>query len=107
MMNQYQAKYKMYIISHRSFVSDYEGYGRGKMSGKRYCEWACLIRNYYGDIGLFGDPMYVIPFYSLLKGKIPLDLLLNVNTELFVKERVDKFKNDITYIEQIKKHSGV
>ena len=44
---------------------------------------------------------------SYLKGKIPLDLLLNVNTELFVKERVDKFKNDITYIEQIKKHSGV
>ena len=44
---------------------------------------------------------------SYLKGKIPLDLLLNVNTELFVKERVDEFKNDITYIEQIKKHSGV
>lgn len=65
MMNQYQAKYKMYIISHRSFVSGYEGYGHGKMSGKRYCEWGCLIRNYYGDIGLFGDPIYAIPFYSL------------------------------------------
>ena len=146
----FEPKYKMYIVSYKSFVSDYEGYGHGKMSGKRYCfkidsykkaillnidevinciadcaneycnwrfkvmpedeflkeyedykkkhlkdlenshfkygfngahlnvdnilnpskqkrycEWGCLIRNYYGDIGLFGDPIYAIPFYSL------------------------------------------
>ena len=146
----FEAKYKMYIMPHKSFVSEYERYGHGKMSGKRYCfkmdsykkaillnidevinciadcaneycnwrfkvmpedeflkeyedykkkylkdlershfaygfngarlnvdnilnppkqkrycEWGCLIRNYYGDIGLFGDPIYAIPFYSL------------------------------------------
>ena len=33
----FEPKYKMYIIPHKSFVSDYEGYGHKKMSGKRYC----------------------------------------------------------------------
>ena len=35
--DHFEPRYKMYIVSHRSFVSDFEGYGHGKMSGKRYC----------------------------------------------------------------------
>ena len=146
----FEAKYKMYIVPHKSFVSDYENYGRGKLSGKRYCfrmdshrkailmnveevincisdcanhycnfrfkilpedeflreyeeyklkhikdlkehtrrygfcgegfdidnilhqkkikkicSWGCLMRDYYGDVGIFGEPLNAIPFYSL------------------------------------------
>ena len=44
---------------------------------------------------------------SYLKDKIPLDLLLNVNTELFVKEHANKYKDSIPYISKIKKESGI
>ena len=145
----FEPKYKMYIIPHKAFVSDYESYGRMKMSGKRYCfrmdsfkmaillnieevinciadcaneycnwrfkiipedeflkefedyknkhlkdlegycyygfhgahmdidnilkqpkqkkycNWGCLMRYYYGEIGIFLNPVDAIPFYSL------------------------------------------
>ncbi|MBP3201802.1 MAG: hypothetical protein J6M39_09170 [Lachnospiraceae bacterium] len=146
----FEAKYKMYILPHKSFVSEYECYGHGKLSGKRYCfkmdsyknaillnieevinciadcaneycnwrfkvmpedeflkeyeeykkvhlkdlekshfvygfngahidvdnilkqpkrkrccQWGCLIRSYYGDYGIFGEPICAIPYYSL------------------------------------------
>lgn len=151
----FEPKYKMYIIPHKSFVSDYEGYGHEKMSGKRYCfqmgsykeailltveevvnciadcanrycnwrfkvmpedeflseyedykkshreelekshfrygfngdqidvdnilnqpkqkkqcQWGCLIREYYGDRGIFGDPLDAMPFYSLYSDSV-------------------------------------
>ena len=151
----FEPKYKMYIMQHKSFVSDYENYGHTKMSGKRYCfkmdsykmaillnveevinciadcaneycnwkfkilpedeflkeyedykkkhlkdlegyrhygfhgahididnifkqpkqkkycEWGCFLRQYYGDYGIFGDPMSAIPFYSLYNDRGP------------------------------------
>ena len=38
---------------------------------KKYCEWGCLIRNFYGDYGLFYDPISAIPFYSLYSDRGP------------------------------------
>ena len=146
----YEPKYKMYIVQHKGFITNYEMYGFSKCSGKRFCfqidtyknalllnveevinciadccnefcnwrykiipedeflieyekykethkdklehsksnygfyggrldidnilhqpkrkkcfEWGCLTRGYYGDRGLFGEPLDAIPYYSL------------------------------------------
>lgn len=44
---------------------------------------------------------------SYLKGKIPLDLLLNVNTTTFIQNQIDRYKDTIPYIESIKKSAGI
>ena len=44
---------------------------------------------------------------SYLKGKIPLDLLLNVNTTSFIQNQIDRYKDTIPYIESIKNDAGV
>ena len=44
---------------------------------------------------------------SYLKGKIPLDLLLNVNTTMFIQNQIDGYKDAIPYIEKIKKDAGI
>ena len=44
---------------------------------------------------------------SYLKGKIPLDLLLNVNTTTFIENQIDRYKDTIPYIESIKNDAGI
>ena len=193
----FESKYKMYIIPHKSFVSDYEGYGHKKMSGKRYCfrmdsykkaillnidevinciadcaneycnwrfkimpedefikeyeeykkihlkdlkrsnfvygfngahldidnilnppkqkkycEWGCFIRNFYGDYGLFYDPVSAIPFYSLYSDRGPYTSAIidykktdkGVEIETMNSIYIVKEIKNFNYVDQLKEY---
>ena len=75
--DEFLKEYEEYKIKHIKELSD-ENYGYGfqgegfdidnilhQPKRKRRFEWGCLTRGYYGDRGLFGEPLDAIPYYSL------------------------------------------